>query len=73
MRIIFDRQCNECHSNHIMLDEDKGEIFCLDCGLILEDKYSFFRLSAYLKMLDIIEAEDGKNLMKSHRTKKVGS
>ena len=64
MRVIFNRKCDECHSNQIMLDEDKGEIFCLKCGLVLEEKYSFFRLSEYLKMLDIIEAEDRKNLMK---------
>lgn len=64
MKVIFNRRCDECHSDQVMLDEAKGEIFCLECGLILEDKYSFFRLSEYLKMLNIIEAETRKNLMK---------
>ena len=63
MKVIFNRRCDECYSDQVMLDEAKGEIFCLECGLILEDKYFFFRLSEYLKMLNIIEAEDRKNLI----------
>ena len=40
MRMIFDVHCVECSSNNIWYDEEKGELFCQECGLILEERYS---------------------------------
>lgn len=56
MRTYFNKLCRECHSSHIMLDEAKGEIFCLDCGLVHEDRYAMFSLSKYIEMINTSEA-----------------
>src|SRR3989344_2045031 len=32
------RRCPECNSINLTYDEEKGEIICNDCGLIVEEK-----------------------------------
>lgn len=49
MHKIFNKKCDECESHRIAYDEQKGELFCYDCGLVLGCNYEFFSLSAYLK------------------------
>ena len=31
-------KCWECNSRDIKQDYDRGEIFCQDCGLVLDDE-----------------------------------
>jgi transcription initiation factor TFIIB len=32
------KKCPECGSTNLLINEEKGEIICKDCGLVLEDK-----------------------------------
>ncbi len=32
------KKCPECGSTHLIHDEQRGEIICADCGLVVEDK-----------------------------------
>ena len=34
----FVKRCPECNSINLTHDDQKGEIICGDCGLIIEDK-----------------------------------
>jgi len=34
----FIKKCPECNSANLVLDEQKGEITCQDCGLVVEEK-----------------------------------
>ncbi len=34
----FIKKCPECGSVNLMLSQDKGEVVCRDCGLVIEDK-----------------------------------
>ena len=38
MASSFVKKCPECGSVHLIYDEQKGEIVCVDCGLVVEDK-----------------------------------
>lgn len=31
-------KCSECNSRNLNFDSDKGELYCIDCGLVLQDE-----------------------------------
>ncbi len=35
--VDYTTSCPECHSTHIIMDEDHGEQVCADCGLVLRE------------------------------------
>lgn len=49
MRVIFNKTCTECQSPNIMYDENKGELFCNHCGLILDSIYENIKIIDYIK------------------------
>lgn len=55
MKKIFTKKCDECESHRIVYDEYKGELFCFDCGLILDET---FALPTIQQLEAVIEAED---------------
>ena len=57
MRLIFNIQCDECESMEIAYDDSKGELFCLHCGLILEDRFSMISVP---RLLEMMKAEEKK-------------
>ena len=36
--MAFVKRCPECGSIKLLLNQDKGEVICRDCGLVIEDK-----------------------------------
>ena len=32
------KQCPECHSVNLTINQEKGEVICRDCGLVIEDR-----------------------------------
>lgn len=38
MPATFIKKCPECKSSNLIYDEQKGEIICSDCGLVVEEK-----------------------------------
>lgn len=57
MRLIYNRKCDECESMDIRYDESKGEVFCLHCGLILEDRYALISIP---RLWEMMKAEEKK-------------
>ena len=55
MRQIFTKECFECHSHNIFYDEHKGELFCFDCGLILDETFAFFSIEKHIQMINTSE------------------
>lgn len=49
MREIFNTNCTDCQSTNIIYDEYKGELFCIDCGLILASKFEIIKITDYIK------------------------
>lgn len=64
MRHIYYICCGECHSNNIWEDDKKGELFCMDCGLVLEEKYAMISIPDIIDYLKIIEREERKEMLK---------
>lgn len=54
MKKIFTKKCPECQSHRIAYDEHKGELFCFDCGLILDET---FALPTIQHLEELIEAK----------------
>jgi len=65
MKVLNNLICNECQSSRIVIDELKGEAFCLDCGLIIDDKYSMFSIVDYMIMLKLQEKQERLHLMEN--------
>ena len=65
MRNIYYIRCAECHSDNIWLDDKKGELFCMNCGLILEEKYAMISIPDIIDYMKIIEEEQRKELMQN--------
>ena len=44
----FVKKCPECGSTSLIYDEQRGEIICGDCGLVVEEKmiHSWTRMAA---------------------------
>lgn len=63
MRLIFNIQCDECESKEIAYDDSKGELFCLHCGLILEDRFSMISVPRLLEMMKAEEQKEREKLM----------
>jgi transcription initiation factor TFIIB len=38
MPVSYVKKCPECGSINLILDKEKGEIHCKDCGLVVEEK-----------------------------------
>ncbi|MBI2449276.1 transcription initiation factor IIB 3, partial [Candidatus Pacearchaeota archaeon] len=36
--MAFIKRCPECNSINLVYDEQRGEIICHDCGLLVEEK-----------------------------------
>lgn len=49
MKKIFNTNCTDCQSTNIIYDEYKGEMFCVDCGLILISKFEIIKITDYIK------------------------
>lgn len=64
MRLFYNRQCDECESMDIGYDEWKGELFCLHCGLILEERYALISIPQIIEMMKSEEQKKMKELMK---------
>ena len=64
MRVIFNRRCTECKSDNIMLDELKGEVFCLGCGLILEERFKLISIPDIIDYMKILEKKERAKMMK---------
>ena len=32
------KQCPECHSVNLTINQEKGEVICRNCGLVIEDR-----------------------------------
>ena len=39
----FIKKCPECGSTNLLINKEKGEVICKDCGLVIEDKMIDFR------------------------------
>ena len=65
MRTLFNLRCNECNHEGLLYDESRGELFCQNCGLIIDDKYSIMSVPDILERLRLEEMNDRKELMKS--------
>ena len=55
--------CGYCQTSHVVYDEYKGELFCLDCGLIFAENYKIFSIVDYEEKVKQREAEGKKKLM----------
>ena len=38
------QRCPECNSVNLTHDEEKGELICNDCGLLIEEKNGIFKV-----------------------------
>lgn len=47
MRKIFTKKCNNCQSHKIVYDEHKGDLFCYNCGFVLDNIYEIIKISEY--------------------------
>lgn len=65
MKVLNNLICGEYHSSRLAIDELKGAAFCLDCGLIIDDKYSMFSIVDYMIMLKLQEKQERPHLMKN--------
>lgn len=68
MKKIFNRKCQECKSHRILYDELKGEVYCLDCGLIQDEVFSVFSIMKYEMMMKLQEDQMRHFLMKHLET-----
>ena len=57
MILLFNSKCDECETYTMVYDENKGESFCLKCGLIHQEKYKIFSVVAELERI----LENSKN------------
>ena len=64
MRELYNKICGNCKSSRILFDEFKGEIFCLDCGLIFHEKYKIFSIVEYELKMKLQEDHQRQFLMK---------
>lgn len=48
MKVVFNMRCDECNSKEILFDENRDEIFCSKCGLVLHEN-SFSSISQFLE------------------------
>ena len=64
MKLKYHLMCNCCQSSPIAYDEYKGELFCLNCGLVFAENYEIFSIVKYEKMIKEFEAEERRLMMK---------
>ena len=64
MRLIYYLQCAECESNNIWYDDLKGELFCQDCGLILEERFKLISIPDIIDYLKYLEKKERDEMMK---------
>lgn len=60
MKVVFNLRCDECNSKEILFDENRDEIFCSKCGLVLHEN-SFFSISQIIEnkhQKEIIQRKD---------------
>lgn len=65
MRLIYYVCCGECESSDVWYDDEKGELFCRNCGLVLDEKYGMISIPDILDYLKMLEKEERKEMMKS--------
>ena len=64
MRIIYNKKCPECQSHDIRYDESKGEIFCWNCGLILENRFELISIPDIIDYMKLIEHDERERMMR---------
>ena len=57
MKLLPDLICDECETYSMVYDENKGESFCLKCGLIHQEKYKIFSVVSEMERI----LENSKN------------
>lgn len=57
MVLLFNAKCDECKTYTMVYDENKGESFCLKCGLIHQEKYKIVSIVEDMKRI----LENSKN------------
>ena len=62
MRLIFHLNCTECHRKGLIYDEKMGELFCQDCGMVIEDRFQMTRISIILEQLHLEEMEERRKM-----------
>ena len=65
MREKHDLMCNICKSSPIAYDEYKGELFCLNCGLVFAENYEIFSIKKYERKIKQKETRQRKEMMMS--------
>ena len=63
MKVVFSMRCDECNSKEILFDENRDEIFCSKCGLVLHEN-SFSSIS------QILDNEHQKEILQRKLMKK---
>ena len=57
MILLFNAKCDECKTYTMVYDENKGESFCLNCGLIHQETYKICSVVADMERI----LENSKN------------
>lgn len=52
MQTLFYYKCGGCEKSPLIYDENKGELFCLSCGLVIADNYSIFSIIDYINVIE---------------------
>ena len=65
MRWIYYVNCTECKSDNIWYDDLRGELFCADCGLVLERKYEIVSIPDIIDYMKSQEQKERAKMMKS--------
>lgn len=65
MRLIYYVECTECKSHNIWYDEKFGELFCQDCGLVLEERFQLISIPDIIDYMKILEKKEREEMMKS--------
>ena len=63
MRLIYYVQCTECTSNNIWYDDKMGELFCQDCGLVLEEKFKIISIPDIIDYEKLLEKRERSRMM----------
>lgn len=65
MQDIYYVICGECNHQGLIYDENKGELFCQNCGVILESRFEMASIPDILDFLHLEEKEQRKKMMKN--------
>ena len=55
------RECPECHSKNLVWDRERGELFCSDCGLVIDE--NLFDLGHEWQDFDFEQASNSERLV----------